>query len=178
MATPCSYSVTELYLSLGSNLGDRHALLLRAIDLLARRVGRLIRASSFIETEPWGYHSPNRYLNAVVLLHTDLTPHQVLLTTQAIERQLGRTTKTPPPSITPPSITPPSITPSSITPSSSPLPAYSDRPIDIDILLYGDLHLTTPDLTIPHPRMMQRDFVLRPLREIQLALSSLPSSPL
>lgn len=151
MATPCSYSVTELYLSLGSNLGDRHALLLRAIDLLARRVGRLIRASSFIETEPWGYHSPNRYLNAVVLLHTDLTPHQVLLTTQAIERQLGRTTKT--------------------TGNH-----YSDRPIDIDILLYGDLHLTTPDLTIPHPRMMQRDFVLRPLREIQLALSSLPSS--
>ncbi len=148
MATPCSYSVTELYLSLGSNLGDRHALLLRAIDLLARRVGRLIRASSFIETEPWGYHSTNRYLNAVVLLHTDLTPHQVLLTTQTIERQLGRTTKT--------------------TGNH-----YSDRPIDIDILLYGDLHLTTPDLTIPHPRMMQRDFVLRPLREIQL--STLPS---
>ena len=169
MATPCSSSVTELYLSLGSNLGDRHALLLKAIDLLARRVGPLVRASSFIETDPWGYNSNNRYLNAVVLLHTDLTPHQVLLVTQAIERELGRTTKTPPPSSTPPS-----STPSSATPSSSPLPSYSDRPIDIDILLYGDLHLTTPELTIPHPRMMQRDFVLRPLREIQLALS--PSS--
>ena len=130
-----------MYLSLGSNLGDRHALLLLATDLLARRVGRLLRASSFIETEPWGYASPHRYLNAVLLLQTDLSPFQVLEETQAIERQLGRTSKT----------------------SGG---QYADRPIDIDILLYGDLRLTTPQLTIPHPRMYQRDFVLRPLREI------------
>lgn len=176
--------MTDLYLSLGSNLGDRHALLLRAIDLLARRVGRLIRASSFIETKPWGYNSPNNYLNAVVLLQTTLTPHEVLVTTQAIERQLGRTTKTPtiiPSSSLTASPSSASVALSTIASSLQgegvPLLPYSDRPIDIDILLYGDLHLTTPELTIPHPRMMQRDFVLRPLREIQLALSSLTTPP-
>lgn len=141
--------MTEVYLSLGSNLGNRHALLLRAIDLLARRVGRLVRASSFIETEPWGFESPHPFLNAAVCLQTSLTPHQLLAETQAIERQLGRTHKTE----------------SSHT-LTSPLPIYTDRPIDIDILLYGNLHLSTPELTIPHPLMHLRDFVLRPLREI------------
>jgi 2-amino-4-hydroxy-6-hydroxymethyldihydropteridine diphosphokinase len=140
-------STVNCYLSLGSNLGDRHSLLLLAIDLLARRVGRLVRASSIIETEPWGYDSPHSYLNAVVLLQTTLTPQQLLSTTQTIERELGRQQKTP-------------------ANSGDTLPPYSDRPIDIDILLYGDLQLSTPDLTIPHPRMHQRDFVMRPLREI------------
>lgn len=140
-------STVNCYLSLGSNLGDRHSLLLLAIDLLARRVGRLVRASSIIETEPWGYDSPHSYLNAVVLLQTTLTPQQLLSTTQTIERELGRKQKTP-------------------ANSGDTLPPYSDRPIDIDILLYGDLQLSTPDLTIPHPRMHQRDFVMRPLREI------------
>lgn len=140
-------STVNCYLSLGSNLGDRHSLLLLAIDLLARRVGRLVRASSIIETEPWGYDSTHSYLNAVVLLQTILTPQQLLSTTQAIERELGRQQKTP-------------------ATSGDTLPPYSDRPIDIDILLYGDLYLSTPDLTIPHPRMLQRDFVMRPLREI------------
>ncbi len=203
-----------LYLSLGSNLGDRHALLLRAIDLLSRQVGRLVRASSFIQTEPWGYTSPHLYLNAAVLLHTTLTPHEALAATQAIERHLGRTTKTPAispssslsshfssPSPTSSSPASPSSFPTPASPSSFPslassslaspspetspstmaavaspsgevpLPPYSDRPIDIDILLYDDLRLSTPELTIPHPRMLQRDFVLRPLREI---LRSLP----
>lgn len=140
-------STVNCYLSLGSNLGDRHSLLLLAIDLLARRVGRLVRASSIIETEPWGYDSPHSYLNAVVLLQTTLTPQHLLSTTQTIERELGRQQKTP-------------------ANSGDTLPPYSDRPIDIDILLYGDLQLSTPDLTIPHPRMHQRDFVMRPLREI------------
>lgn len=140
-------STVNCYLSLGSNLGDRHSLLLLAIDLLARRVGRLVRASSIIETEPWGYDSPHSYLNAVVLLQTTLTPQQLLSTTQTIERELGRQQKTP-------------------ANSGDTLPPYSDRPIDIDILLYGDLQFSTPDLTIPHPRMHQRDFVMRPLREI------------
>ena len=170
-----------LYLSLGSNIGDRHALLLRAIDLLSRQVGRLVRASSFIQTEPWGYTSPHLYLNAAVLLHTTLTPHEALAATQAIERHLGRTTKTP--AVSPSSsLSSPhlSSSPAAAEPSSFgedslssvlPLPPYSDRPIDIDILLYDDLRLSTPELTIPHPRMLQRDFVLRPLREI---LRSLP----
>ena len=133
--------MTDTYLSLGSNLGDRHALLVQAIDLLARRVGRLVRCSSFIETEPWGFQSEHPFLNAVVLMRTDLTPRQLLTETQDIERRLGRTHK-------------------------SCQGHYADRTIDIDILLYGDLRLATPELTIPHPRMCERDFVLRPLREI------------
>ncbi len=184
------------YLSLGSNLGNRHALLLRAIDLLARRVGRLVRASSFIETEPWGFQSQHPFLNAAVCLQTTLSPHQLLAETQTIERQLGKTlthaTERKQPSLIPlPSIpsspsdrredcslpqqnAQPPI-PSSFADrgeNSSPPQAatvYHDRPIDIDILLYGHLHLTTPELTIPHPLMHLRDFVLRPLREIMPA---------
>ena len=142
-------STVNCYLSLGSNLGDRHSLLLLAIDLLARRVGRLVRASSIIETEPWGYDSTHSYLNAVVLLQTTLTPQQLLSTTQAIERELGRQQKTP-------------------ATSGDTLPPYSDRPIDIDILLYDDLHINTKKLIIPHPHMYERDFVLIPLKEILL----------
>jgi len=141
-----SQSSHILYLSLGSNLGDRHTLLLKAVDYLARRVGRLLRASSIIQTDPWGFDSPNPFLNAVVLMQTPFTPMEVLAKTQAIEQELGRTVK-------------------------STLHGYADRPIDIDILLYDDLELSTPELTIPHPHMYERDFVLRPLHEIQSALS-------
>ena len=130
----------DVYLGLGSNLGDRHTLLLKAIDLLAQQVGRLVRCSSFIETEPWGFASEHRFLNAVALFRTTLTPRELLTATQAIERQLGRREKSN--------------------------GAYHDRPIDIDILLYGDAVIDEPDLKIPHPLMQERDFVMRPLREI------------
>lgn len=157
--------MSRVFLSLGSNLGDRHTLLLSAIDLLARRVGRLVRASSFIETEPWGFTSPHRFLNAVVLLETTLSPLDLLHETQAIECQLGRTRKTP-------SATSSSSSAVGGFPADTPpLPSYSDRPIDIDILLYDDLRLSTPELTIPHPHMYERDFVLRPLREVQSSLT-------
>lgn len=131
---------TDVYLGLGSNLGDRHTLLLKAIELLAQHVGRLVRCSSFIETEPWGFASEHRFLNAVALFRTTLTPHELLTATQDIERQLGRREKSN--------------------------GTYHDRPIDIDILLYGDAVIDEPDLKIPHPRMQERDFVMRPLREI------------
>ena len=134
--------MADIYLSLGSNLGDRHTLLLSAIEALIGRVGRLVASSSFIETEPWGFQSPHRFMNAVVLMQTELSPRQLLAVTQDIEKQLGRTAK-------------------------SDGGVYHDRPIDIDILLYGDLHINQPDLIIPHPRMYQRDFVMRPLNEIR-----------
>ena len=162
--------MTDVYLSLGSNLGDRHTLLLRAIDLLARRAGRLVRASSIIETEPWGYTSPNPFLNVVVLIRTSLSPHELLAETQAIERELGRTSKTPSSPLRLKALT--ASTNSDATVPEGSLP-YSDRPIDIDLLLYGDLRLSTPELTIPHPRMFQRDFVMRPLRELLPADSPL-----
>ena len=135
----------ELYLSLGSNLGDREQMLNRAIALIGERVGEVQRVSSFIETEPWGFKSKHPFLNAACLVLTTLSPEQCLETTQQIERELGRKRK-------------------------SRNGVYHDRPIDIDLLMYDDLELSTPRLTLPHPRMKEREFVMIPLREI------LPSS--
>ena len=139
------------YLGLGSNLGDREANIRKAISLIGKKVGLVLRQSSLIETEPWGFESSNKFLNAVILCETPLTPRQLLKVTQSIERQLGRRKKSSA-----------SRLPS---PSSSPV-SYSDRPIDIDILLYDDLTVDEPDLKIPHPLMQQRDFVMIPLQEI------------
>ena len=131
----------QLYLSLGSNLGDRQHTLLQALQLIDERVGSVYRVSSFIETEPWGFESDHPFLNAVCLVHTMMSPELCLEETQQIERELGRTAK-------------------SIDGH------YHDRTIDIDLLMYDDLTIDTPDLQLPHPRMMERDFVLVPLREI------------
>ncbi len=130
-----------VYLGLGSNQGDRQKNLWEAIRLVGERVGAVLRQSSFLETEPWGYTSAHAYLNAVICCETDRTPREVLLLTQQIERDMGRTSK-------------------------SVHGQYQDRPIDIDILLYDDITVDEPDLKIPHPLMRQRDFVMQPLREI------------
>lgn len=130
-----------VYLSLGSNLGDRKATMRRAIGLLNERAGSVDRQSSFIETEPWGFESTNKFLNMCVRLLTTLSPEQLLLATKQIERELGRTQK-------------------------SVNGQYHDRPIDIDILMYDDVHLDSNDLTLPHPHMLEREFVMKPLREI------------
>ena len=141
-------SVHRVFLGLGSNLGDRETLIAQAIELIGKRVGEVVRQSSLIETEPWGFESENKFLNGVILVETTLTPRRLLKVTQSIERTLGRKKKT---------------TPSLLTPSLLP---YSDRPIDIDILLYDDLTVDEPDLKIPHPLMHERDFVMIPLKEI------------
>lgn len=137
----------QVYLGLGSNLGNREAVLLQAIKLIDERVGQVLRRSSFIETKPWGFESEHRFLNAAVCCETELSPRQVLQTTQQIERDLGKrkchATKRK----------------KAIN--------YQDRPIDIDILLYDDLIVDEPDLKIPHPLMHQREFVMRPLNEIR-----------
>ena len=138
------------YLGLGSNLGDREANIRKAISLIGKKVGLVLRQSSLIETEPWGFESSNKFLNAVILCETPLTPRQLLKVTQSIERQLGRRRKSTS-----------SSSPYSFSPSS-----YSDRPIDFDILLYDDLTVNEPDLKIPQPLMQQRDFVMIPLQEI------------
>ena len=139
----------QVFLGLGSNLGDREALIEQAIGLIGERVGGVVRQSSLIETEPWGFESKNAFLNGVILVETTLTPRQLLKTTQKIERLLGRKNK-------------------SLTSHLSPLTPreYHDRPIDIDILLYDDLELDEPDLKIPHPLMQERDFVMIPLQEL------------
>ena len=130
-----------VYLSLGSNLGDKEQNLASAVSEIARRIGDITDQSAFIETEPWGFDSKNTFLNAAVRVETELSPIDLLHATQQIERDLGRTHK-------------------------SEKGQYHDRIIDIDILLYDDLHIQTPELTIPHPLMQQRDFVLIPLKEI------------
>ena len=131
----------KLYISLGSNLGNKEEKLHRAIELINGRIGSVLRTSSFIETEPWGFQSENTFLNAVCLVETELTPMQCLRETQKIERLLGRTQK-------------------------STDGKYHDRPIDLDLLLYDDLQVNEEDLILPHPHMQERDFVMIPLREI------------
>lgn len=135
----------EVYLSLGSNQGDREQLLNRAVRLIDERVGEVIRQSSFLETEPWGFQSDHKFLNAAVCCQTEKTPREVLLLAQQIERDLGRHKDVN---------------------CKSPNRQYVDRPIDIDILLYDDWKVNEPDLKIPHPLMRQRDFVMIPLKEI------------
>lgn len=136
----------KLYLSLGSNLGDREANIRQALALIDERVGSVYRVSSYIETAPVGFQSPNKFINIVCLVHTMMSPTACLRETQKIEQELGRTQK-------------------SINSDGS--LTYKDRPIDIDLLTYDQLVLNTPELTLPHPRMHERDFVLIPLREIQ-----------
>lgn len=135
----------RVYLGLGSNLGDRESLLRRAIELIGERVGKVVRCSSLIETEPWGFESQHPFLNGVVLCQTALTPRQLLEATQRIERLLGKTRD-------------------HATIRTSRL--YKDRPIDIDILLYDDIAVDEPDLKIPHPLMHERPFVMIPLNEL------------
>lgn len=144
MAVPHEQQPHVLYLALGTNLGDKHDNLLRALALIGQRVGQVCRTSTFLETEPWGFSSQHTFLNAACLVHTSLTPMQCLERTQQIERQMGRTAK-------------------------SAGGHYADRVIDIDLLLYDHLTLATPQLTLPHPLMMQREFVTRPLAEVMPA---------
>lgn len=136
----------QVYLSLGANLGDRATLIQEAVRLIGERVGEVVRCSSFIETEPWGFESSHPFLNAAVCCVTTKSPREVLTLTQQIERDLGKTQEH--------------------ATQRDALITYHDRPIDIDILLYDDLTVDEPDLKIPHPLMYERDFVMIPLREI------------
>lgn len=131
----------EVYLSLGTNLGDRRKNIAEAIDRIGELVGDVVRRSALYDTEPWGFSSGNRFLNAAVCVETKLSPRQLLKATQRIEREMGREEK-------------------------SVGGVYHDRLIDIDILLYGNQHINEPDLVVPHPLMKEREFVMVPLREI------------
>ena len=128
-------------MSLGANLGDRKGNIKLAIKQISELIGPVVRQAALLETAPWGFSSANTFINAAVCSQTSLSPREVLKATQDIERALGRTQK-------------------------STDGQYHDRPIDIDILLYDDLHVNEPDLVIPHPHMNERQFVLQPLSEI------------
>ena len=130
-----------VFLGLGTNLGDKETNMLNALEEIKRRIGEISSLSSFYASEPVGFESENTFLNAVCCVQTQLSPSEVLSVTQEIERYLGRTQK-------------------SINRE------YHDRTMDIDILLYDNLCINTPELTIPHPFMKDRDFVMTPLKEI------------
>ena len=133
--------MADVFLGLGTNLGDKKTNLSMAMEEIRKRVGEVTSLSAYYITEPWGFDSQNSFLNAVCKVCTSLSPSEVLSVTQSIERDLGRMKK-------------------SINGQ------YSDRPIDIDILLYDNLVIDTPDLSIPHPLMHKRLFVMEPLTEI------------
>lgn len=132
---------TTVYLGLGTNSGNKTVNLTRAIEELSLALGECVAVSSFIETEPWGFSSKNSFLNCVAEFNTDKEPFELLDITESIERKLGRTAK-------------------------SSNGEYQDRTIDIDILLYGNEIINSERLTIPHPLMHRRAFVLEPLTEI------------
>lgn len=131
----------KVYLGLGTNSGNKKENLTRAIENLSLALGLPTACSTFIESEPWGFESENGFLNCVVAFDTHLSPIELLDTTEEIERRLGRTKK-------------------------SIGGQYSDRTIDIDILFYGNEIINSDRLTIPHPLLHKRDFVLKPLHEI------------
>lgn len=130
----------QVYIALGSNLGNKRRNLVTAAALLAERAGEVGAISSFYETEPWGFESEHSFLNAAMMLETTLAPLDLLRLTQEVERELGRTAKTD--------------------------SVYHDRLIDIDLLLYGEEVINQPGLQIPHPLMHRRAFVMTPMAEI------------
>ncbi|MDR1403581.1 MAG: 2-amino-4-hydroxy-6-hydroxymethyldihydropteridine diphosphokinase [Tannerellaceae bacterium] len=133
------------YLSIGTNLEDKRRNMTTAAGLLAERVGEILVLSTLYETKPWGFESENTFLNAAVILETRLSPLELLDITKQIELEMGRKEKSD--------------------------GMYKDRIIDIDILMYEDVIIQTDELTIPHPLMHKRNFVLAPLAEIAATLT-------
>ena len=129
------------YIALGSNLDEPRHQLLEAIKRMRLRGLQIHSIAPFVETRPVGFASEHLFLNSVVAVLTTTTPAALLAQLQAIEREMGRLHK-------------------------SHDGIYSDRVIDLDILLYDQRVVTTPELTIPHPRMCERAFVLQPLSYI------------
>ena len=131
-----------VYLALGSNLGDRLQYIQKAVAQLEACGLKITKLSTVIETDPVGGPVQGKYLNAVLKAETPYSPEELHAITRSIERKLGRVKKT----------------------------VNAPRVIDIDILLYDDIKLITPQLLIPHPRCLERPFVMQPLEEIDPAL--------
>jgi 2-amino-4-hydroxy-6-hydroxymethyldihydropteridine diphosphokinase len=135
------------YIALGANLGDREESLARALRMLGGLAGmEVLRVSSFYETQPEGFASENQFLNAVAEVVWKGSPETLLLGVQLIEEKLGRRRERG-------------------------RSGYEDRPIDLDIIWLEDVKVDSPNLKIPHPRAGERDFVLRPLEELNPELA-------
>ncbi len=130
----------KVYLGLGTNLGNREENLRKAGQLIEEKCGKIGKSSLTVETAPVGFESENYFLNKVVYIETSLTPWELLDQIRKLEEKMGRKRSTK---------------------------RYEDRVIDIDILLYDDLVIDDEELQIPHPRMHEREFVMRPLKEIK-----------
>ena len=130
-----------VYLGLGTNLGDKEGNIGEAVRRIGELIGTVECQSTLLVSEPWGFESENTFVNAALRCSTELEPMDVLEKTQEIERAMGRTQK-------------------------SVDGQYHDRIIDIDILMYDDLHIDTKTLKLPHPLMKERDFVMIPLEEV------------
>lgn len=130
--------MTTVYIGIGSNLGRRKKNCLMAVELLKGKGVRVAKESSLYETEPWGVKDQPAFINMVIEAQTDLSPEMLLSLVKDIEYEIGR----------------------------SRTRRWGPRKIDLDILLYGDMVINTPDLVIPHPYMHERQFVMRPLSEI------------
>ena len=127
------------YIGIGSNLGDRAKYIKSAIEKLKETRGiEVKRVSKIYETEPVGGSKQGKYLNGVIEIETHLEPRELMAELEAIEKQLGRERSV----------------------------KNAPRTIDLDILLYGDKKINKPDLKIPHPRMYEREFVMKPLKEL------------
>jgi 2-amino-4-hydroxy-6-hydroxymethyldihydropteridine diphosphokinase len=128
------------YIGVGANLGDREATIRRAVELLGLQSGiEVVAVSSLRDTEPVGFVEQPRFLNGAVALETDLEPRELLAALLAVEQALGRTREGP---------------------------RYGPRTIDLDLLVYGDVEMDGPTLTVPHPRLAERRFALEPLVEL------------
>jgi 2-amino-4-hydroxy-6-hydroxymethyldihydropteridine diphosphokinase len=137
--------VTLAYVALGANLGDREATIRAALAALAETPGvRVVAVSSLIETDPVGFVDQPRFLNGAAALETTLDPRELLAVLLAVERRFGRTREG--------------------------VPAQGPRTLDLDLLLYGSAEVDEPGLTIPHPRLHERRFVLEPLSELAPSL--------
>ena len=140
--------MARVALLLGGNQGDVKRTLQTAQQLVNSRVGAVLRCSHRYESEPWGFPAAERFSNQALEVSTDLTPHEVLDACQQIERELGRNRA------------------AEAVERAATGRRYVSRPIDIDILLYDDEVISTPELTIPHPGIAEREFVLTPLCEV------------
>ncbi len=132
--------MVKAFLSLGSNMGDRLGYLDKAVDKIAEiKECSVLKKSRVYETEPWGYEAQDAFLNLCLIIETSLSPHKLLEELQRIELDLDRVRKI----------------------------RWGPRTVDIDILLFDDVICEDDNLTIPHPRMKDRAFVLVPLYEIE-----------
>jgi 2-amino-4-hydroxy-6-hydroxymethyldihydropteridine diphosphokinase len=133
--------LTRAYVGLGANLGDRERTIRRALELLDVEEGiELVAVSTLRETDPVGYADQPPFLNGAAAVDTELAPRELLERLLEVERELGRVRAEG--------------------------PRYGPRTIDLDLLLYGDLVVDEPGLTVPHPRLAERRFALEPLHEL------------